>query len=85
MLTRAEAALLCAPRVWRGKLVVHRQLAVPEVRPFPDLTGNALQGVVVFSKNGSEQGRARGLRGRLYPFVSMNNAQDAVKLLGEDA
>lgn len=41
-----------------------------------------LQGEIVYYKNGNEQGRARGLRGRLYPFVGMDSATDSVKLLG---
>lgn len=30
-----------------------------------------------------EQGRARGIRGRLYPFVSFDSEGDQVALLGE--
>jgi hypothetical protein len=36
----------------------------------------------VFLRNGIEQGRARGIRGRLYPFVSMDSELDQITLLG---
>lgn len=37
----------------------------------------------MFLRNGIEQGRARGIRGRLYPFVSMDSELDQITLLGE--
>ena len=36
----------------------------------------------MFLRNGIEQGRARGIRGRLYPFVSMDSELDQITLLG---
>ena len=36
----------------------------------------------MFLRNGAEQGRARGIRGRLYPFVSFDSEGDQVTLLG---
>lgn len=41
-----------------------------------------LQGEIVFFRNGVEQGRARGIRGRLYPFVSCDSEGDQITLLG---
>ena len=43
---------------------------------------DADQGEIVFFRNGIEQGRARGIRGRLYPFVSCDSEADQVYLLG---
>ncbi|KAJ9531877.1 hypothetical protein QJQ45_022018 [Haematococcus lacustris] len=43
---------------------------------------DADQGEVVFFRNGQEQGRARGIRGRLYPFISCDSEGDQVTLLG---
>lgn len=43
---------------------------------------DADQGEIVFLRNGIEQGRARGIRGRLYPFVSFDSENDHVTLLG---
>jgi hypothetical protein len=51
-----------------------------------DIVGVVLdadQGEIVFLRNGIEQGRARGIRGRLYPFVSFDSEQDQITLLGE--
>jgi voltage-gated potassium channel Kch len=51
-----------------------------------DIVGVVLdadQGEIVFLRNGIEQGRARGIRGRLYPFVSFDSEGDQVTLLGE--
>ncbi len=42
----------------------------------------AVQGEIIFFRNGSEQGRARGIRGRLYPFVSCDSEGDQITLLG---
>eukprot|EP00879_Flechtneria_rotunda_P016229 GHRR01016979.1.p1 GENE.GHRR01016979.1~~GHRR01016979.1.p1 ORF type:complete len:784 (+),score=217.86 GHRR01016979.1:791-3142(+) len=53
-----------------------------------DIVGVVLdadQGEIVFLRNGIEQGRARGIRGRLYPFVSFDSEQDMITLLGESA
>lgn len=50
-----------------------------------DIVGVVLdadQGEIVFLRNGIEQGRARGIRGRLYPFVSFDSEQDQITLLG---
>ncbi len=50
-----------------------------------DIVGVVLdadQGEIVFLRNGIEQGRARGIRGRLYPFVSMDSELDQITLLG---
>lgn len=44
---------------------------------------DADQGEIVFLRNGVEQGRARGIRGRLYPFVSFDSEGDQITLLGE--
>ena len=43
---------------------------------------DADQGEVVFFRNGIEQGRAKGIRGRLYPFVSCDSEADQVVLMG---
>eukprot|EP00983_Pelagomonas_calceolata_P099582 1158472-Pelagomonas_calceolata.AAC.11 len=45
---------------------------------------DADQGEIVFFRNGAcvEQGRARGIRGRLYPFISCDSETDQVTLLG---
>eukprot|EP00955_Chlamydomonas_euryale_P013889 150142-Chlamydomonas_euryale.AAC.2 len=46
-----------------------------------DIVGVVLdadQGEIVFFRNGIEQGRARGIRGRLYPFVSCDSEGDQV-------
>jgi hypothetical protein len=43
---------------------------------------DADQGEIVFLRNGVEQGRARGIRGRLYPFVSFDSEQDQITLIG---
>ena len=43
------------------------------------------QGEIVYLRNNIEQGRARGLRGRLYPYVAMDSPADSVHLLGEAA
>ncbi|KAF5841624.1 hypothetical protein DUNSADRAFT_12080 [Dunaliella salina] len=43
---------------------------------------DADQGEIVFFRNGVEQGRARGIRGRLYPFISCDSESDQVTLLG---
>ena len=51
-----------------------------------DIVGVVLdadQGEIVFLRNGIEQGRARGIRGRLYPFVSFDSEHDQIALLGE--
>lgn len=40
------------------------------------------QGEIIFFRNGVEQGRARGIRGRLYPFVSCDSEGDQITLLG---
>lgn len=51
-----------------------------------DIVGVVLdadQGEIVFLRNGIEQGRARGIRGRLYPFVSFDSEHDQITLLGE--
>lgn len=50
-----------------------------------DIVGVVLdadQGEIVFFRNGMEQGRARGIRGRLYPFVSCDSEGDQITLLG---
>lgn len=39
----------------------------------------APQGEIIFFRNGVEQGRARGIRGRLYPFVSCDSEGDQVR------
>jgi hypothetical protein len=44
---------------------------------------DADQGEIVFLRNGVEQGRARGIRGRLYPFVSFDSEGDQITLIGE--
>ena len=52
-----------------------------------DIVGVVLdadQGEIVFLRNGIEQGRARGIRGRLYPFVSFDSEGDQVTLLGKN-
>jgi hypothetical protein len=43
---------------------------------------DADQGEIVFLKNFVEQGRAKGIRGRLFPFVSFDSEGDQVTLLG---
>ncbi|KAG2432997.1 hypothetical protein HXX76_008725 [Chlamydomonas incerta] len=43
---------------------------------------DADQGEIIFFRNGVEQGRARGIRGRLYPFVSCDSEGDQITLLG---
>lgn len=46
-----------------------------------DIVGVVLdadQGEIVFFRNGMEQGRARGIRGRLYPFISCDSEGDQV-------
>lgn len=46
-----------------------------------DIVGVVLdadQGEIVFFRNGMEQGRARGIRGRLYPFISCDSECDQV-------
>jgi len=43
---------------------------------------DADQGEIVFFRNGVEQGRARGIRGRLFPFVSCDSEADQVSLIG---
>lgn len=51
-----------------------------------DIVGVVLdadQGEIVFLRNGIEQGRARGIRGRLYPFVSFDSEGDQITLLGK--
>lgn len=51
-----------------------------------DIVGVVLdadQGEIVFLRNGMEQGRARGIRGRLHPFVSFDSEGDQVALLGK--
>eukprot|EP00798_Chlamydomonas_sp_ICE-L_P005097 gene5097-34897_t len=43
---------------------------------------DADQGEIVFFRNGVEQGRSRGIRGRLYPFVSCDSEGDNISLVG---
>lgn len=70
----------CSP-LTRSPLIAHRTLLTAHCS-LPRHALQPSQGEIVFFRNGVEQGRARGIRGRLYPFVSCDSEGDQITLLG---